>query len=139
MGADGGAGGKRHASRDATNIELDRMRAQLVDWREALLGAQNANVARIATLREQIDALGPAPGRGCDRGRRNCQPARWRWSDQLVRLQAPGIAADEAYRRADGLIGEIDRVLRERQADALLKLWPNPLNPGNWPEAAWGR
>jgi potassium efflux system protein len=111
---------------------LEYLRTQIVIERNRFLNAQGENADRIATIRSQIVALGPIPADGGPVVP-DIEARRVELTEQLARLQAPSISAEEAFRRADGMVREIDRILRERQADALLALAPAPVNPVNWP------
>ncbi|SEO01886.1 Small-conductance mechanosensitive channel [Pseudorhodobacter antarcticus] len=118
-----------------SSAELETLRLEIAGWRTRLLAAQGTNASRIATIRAQVDALGAPPAEGVSEPR-DAASRRKELADQLAVAQAPAVAAVEAYSRADGVITEIDRVLRERQTEALLEVWPLPINPANWPVAA---
>lgn len=113
------------------------LREELVAWRERFLAAQGTNAARIETVRNQIAALGPPHEEGESEGEEVAQ-RREELNQLLAELTAPVRRAEEAHERAEGLIREIDVILRERQTDALLERDPAPINPANWP-AAWSQ
>lgn len=119
----------------ASNGELEVLRAEIATWREQFLAAEKTNADRIVTLKSQIAALGPVPVDGATETP-EIAARRKDLNEQLARLQEPVIAADEAYTRANGIVGEIDRIIRERQATELLQLGPSPLSPSGWTEAA---
>ena len=49
---------------------------------------------------------------------------------RLADARVPQVNAAAAFTRADGLIQEVDALLRERQQQQLLQLDPSPLKPG---------
>ena len=117
--------------RRTTDLALDQLRVQIAEWRATFLESQTENTTQIDTVRSQIDALGPVPETEAEPpqiAKRRAELTR-----ALGLLQAPGLEAEEAYRNADGLIADIDRITRDRQADALMTVWPAPVNPANWP------
>ena len=113
-----------------TNEVFETLRSRIVNFRTKFSEARLANVERIATLQAQMVALGAVPENGVEPLAIATQ--RSEISLRLAELQAPVQAAEVAYRRADGLIGEIDTIIRERQTNRLLSLGPSPLNPVNW-------
>ncbi|HVG48645.1 MAG TPA: DUF3772 domain-containing protein, partial [Rubellimicrobium sp.] len=115
---------------------LNKLREELVTWREVFAAAQAANAARIATVQAQADALGPAPAEGEPAEDTRVAERRGALQQQLSRLRAPGLLAQEAYVHADGLVGEIDILTRSRQAAALLSRSAPPLDPRIWPDMA---
>jgi len=117
----------------ASTAFFENLRSGLVGWRAAFLVAQGTNAERIATIEAQIEALGPVPEDGVEPAQ--LADRRARLTEQLAIAQLPRVTATEAFNRADGLIGEIDTILADRQAQELLRLDPTPLNPLNWTAA----
>ncbi|MBW7056454.1 DUF3772 domain-containing protein [Paracoccus bogoriensis] len=118
----------------ATNAQLAQTRARIVEWRDRLREGQNVNAERIATLRSQIDALGPPPAEG-EAEAEETAARRAELNQQLATAQAPRVAAAEAVSRANSVIAQIDEVMRQRQALELTKQTPSPLLPGSWAQA----
>ncbi|MDW4496410.1 DUF3772 domain-containing protein [Sulfitobacter sp. D35] len=124
----------------ATVQQLEDRRSQLASWRARFAEARNANSERIQTLEAQIEALKPAVPPEEQEAEGFEEPPdvvrrRQALETQLAELLAPVQVADEAYRRADGLIREIDQIIRQKQARRLLELGPSPLNLLHWPVA----
>ncbi|WP_170548502.1 DUF3772 domain-containing protein [Ruegeria atlantica] len=114
-----------------SNAALENLRAEIHNYREDFNNARGANTDRIQTLDAQIKALGPAP-EGDATEPEEIARLREHLENQLTSLQVPQIISEEAFSRANGLISEIDSLLRERQTKELLERGVSPLNPVYW-------
>ena len=114
-----------------STFALDRLRAELAGWRDQFLDAQSLNASRIATVRAQLDALGAAPADGATEPLA-ISTRRTELNGQLDRLRSPVILAQEAHTRSNGLIGEIDAVMRMREAERLTTRGATPADLANW-------
>ncbi len=120
---------------DVTTDTLEIVRNRIADFRDRFDAARRANSERIATLRGQIDALGAPPEDGGEPETPEIADRRTQLNKQLADLLAPVQVAQEAYTRAEGIIREIDTIIRARQQERLLALGPSPLNPAHWDDA----
>ena len=114
------------------NNVSESLRKQVAGWRGLFKSASEVNKTPIATVLSQIEALGPLSEDG------TADPLsdrRKELSEELSRLKAPVAKALEAYKKADGLIREIDQKIRAEQASALVNLGKSPLNLWAWPTA----
>jgi potassium-dependent mechanosensitive channel len=115
----------------AADHAFEALRDTMLAWRDRFLNAQDSNQARIDTLQSQFDTFGVVPENG---GKEAVEITERRdeLAAQLAEALAPQTRAQEAWSRADGLVREINALLRLRQTDALLRLGPTPLNPAYW-------
>jgi potassium efflux system protein len=117
----------------ASDVALEQLRVNLVEWRAQFREAQNINSTRIETLRAQLVALGVVP-EGVTEPTVIAEQ-RTGLTNRLAEAEVPVRQADAELLRAIGLISEIDALIAARQAGAWFQLGPSPLNPANWTEA----
>jgi potassium efflux system protein len=118
----------------ASDAAFNVVRSEIAGWREQFQAQFSVNDSRILTLREQIAALGPVPEDPTTEAD-EIVARRAELNAQIQRLTTPQRTAEEAFSRANGIIAEIDRIIRDRQADELLNAGPWPVNPAFWPGA----
>lgn len=118
----------------SSDLTLESLREQLVEKRAAFADAEEANAPEIATVKDQIAALGPVPAEGQSEGE-EIAARRTELTARLSDLRAPGLRAEETQRQISGMIAQIDQTLRERQTSKVMRHGALPLTPGFWAEA----
>ncbi|MEX0349628.1 MAG: DUF3772 domain-containing protein [Paracoccaceae bacterium] len=118
----------------ASDAALENLRTELDSYRSIFNEVRGGNSDRIKTLESQLEALGAKPEEGTDEPE-DIATLREHLQDQLDALRVPRIISEEAYNRANGLISEIDRLIRQRQTKEFATRGPSPLNPELWPAA----
>lgn len=119
----------------ASSEAFEELRLQLANWRERFLQAKSTNADRIATLTQQIAVLGEPP-ENPETEAASLSQRRAELKRALTTARAPVVQAQAAYSRADGLIKEVDQIIRARATKDLFYLGPSPLNPNNWFDGA---
>ncbi|MDC0652866.1 DUF3772 domain-containing protein [Planktomarina temperata] len=117
----------------ASGAFLHELRKQLALRRSEFSEVQNFSPARLATLEEQLAALGPVPESGTEPV--EIAERRMILAQEIKVLNATRLRAREAYKQADGLISEIDAALSAKETENLLQLRPSPIDLRLWPEA----
>ena len=123
------------AASAASDAAFTVLREQISDWRTKTLAEQAVLGAQIDQLGSQLSALGAAEGDEQD-ATGTAAIRRGELENQLAAANAPFRVAEEIVRRADGLLAEIDKILKAREQEQLFRLSPTPLNPATWSGAA---
>ncbi|OSP55574.1 DUF3772 domain-containing protein [Pseudoruegeria sp. SK021] len=116
---------------EAKEVTLQRLRSELIGYRDKFNSAENVNRTQVDQVAKQISALGPVPEDG-ESDPPEVALRRQQLSDQMASLNAPMLRANEAYVQADALVSRVDRTIRDRAARETLSRGPSPLNLLNW-------
>ena len=115
----------------ASTPALENLRADLLTQRAEAQAVEDEARKKVDAIRAQLDALGPAPEDGTP------EPAelatrRSELEASILLARVPLAVAQEAFQRFDGLINEINTLIRDRFSKQLVERGPVPINPALW-------
>ena len=116
------------ANTNTSTILLEELRQELSKNRSIFLDLREQGGTRLASLKAQLAALGPEPEDNKDESE-DITERRAALKQQIKTEEAPSREAAEAFERANGLIAEVDEIIRSRQTAQLFELQKSPLNP----------
>ena len=116
------------ANTNTSTISLEELRQELSQNRSIFLDLREQGGTRLASLKAQLAALGPEPEDNKDESE-DITERRAALKLQIKTEEAPSREAAEAFERANGLIAEVDEIIRSRQTAQLFELQKSPLNP----------
>ncbi len=116
----------------ASEVAMDSLRQQLVEWRSAFREAQSRYSIATSTAQAKLDTLGPVPEGGDSP---EVAAERARLEKALAEAREPVLKAQLAETEATELIEGVDSVVQGRRTARLLERGPTPLNPVHWTAA----
>ncbi|NOR62139.1 MAG: DUF3772 domain-containing protein [Rhodobacteraceae bacterium] len=118
----------------ASTPALENLRADLNSQRSEAQSVEDAARTKVEAIQAQLEALGPAPEEGITEAPELASRRTQLESSNLL-ARVPLAVAQEAYQRLDGLISEINTLIRDRFSKQLVERGPMPVNPALWGDA----
>ncbi len=115
----------------ASTPALENLRADLNIQRAEALSVEEEARTKVEAIQAQLEALGPAPEEGASEAP-ELASRRSQLEASILLAQVPLAVAQEAFRRLDRLINEINALIRERFSKQLVERGPTPVNPALW-------
>ena len=112
----------------SSSVSLEELRVELSRSRSIFFNLREQGGTRLTSLKAQLAALGPEASEDEEESSEIVE-RRKVLKLQIKLEEAPSREAAEAFERANGLIAEVDEIIRARQAAQLFELRKSPLNP----------
>jgi small-conductance mechanosensitive channel len=115
----------------ASTPALENLRVDLASQRAEALAVEGEAAQKVELLQAQLDALGTAPEDGSAEAP-ELASRRAELEKSILIARVPLAVAQEAFQRLDGLINQINELIRERFSQQLVERGPLPINPSLW-------